>query len=133
VHLDVDAAPCTGCRICESFCSLTHEGASWPERSRIRIVSASDEGPFVPAVCRQCEDAPCAAACPLEAITLDKRTGARIVDPGLCTFCGACRDACPYGAVWLDEERQVTFMCDLCRGQPQCVPLCPKDVLRIVG
>lgn len=133
MHLEIDAVECTGCRICESVCSLYHEGASWPERSRIRIVAERDEGPFLPTVCRQCDDAPCAAACPLEAITLDARTGAWLVDPELCVFCGACRDACPYGAVCVDDDRQVSYICDLCGGQPQCVPMCPKDVIRIIG
>jgi anaerobic carbon-monoxide dehydrogenase iron sulfur subunit len=113
---------------------LQHEGASWPERSRIRTRNGTegDDGPFVPVVCRQCDDAPCAAACPTEAIARDPRTGAMKVDPDLCTFCGACWDACPYDAICHDDDRQVSYMCDLCGGQPLCVPNCPKDVIRIM-
>jgi len=132
VHLEIEAEACTGCRICEVFCSLQHEGAIWPDQSRIQILGESDEGPFWPTVCHQCDDAPCAAACPVEAITIDSRTGAVLVDVEECIFCGDCARACPYGAVLLDEERELTLICDLCGGEPRCVPVCPKDVIRIM-
>ena len=69
MYLKVEAEKCTGCRICESFCSFHHERAIWPGRSRITILADSDEGPFTPSICRQCgalegETAPCAEACP---------------------------------------------------------------------
>ncbi|MBU1877746.1 MAG: 4Fe-4S dicluster domain-containing protein, partial [Chloroflexi bacterium] len=87
MHLDIKAETCTGCRICVSYCSFHHEGAIWPARSRITITTESDEGPFIPNVCRQCDDAPCAAACPADAIARDRRTGAWVVDADRCTGC----------------------------------------------
>jgi carbon-monoxide dehydrogenase iron sulfur subunit len=139
VYLEISAEKCTGCRICENFCSFHHEGAVWPERSRITIVAQSDEGPFVPNVCRQCgvlspskgEDAPCAAACPVEVITLNERTGAWVVDVEECIGCGACVEACPYGAIFVDEELGVPLKCDLCGGEPECAVMCPSGAIRV--
>ena len=132
MHLEIEAEACTGCRICETFCSLHHEGAIWVEQARIRVLAQDDGGPFSPIVCHQCQDAPCAAACPVEAITVDSRTGAVLVDHDECLFCGDCAHACPYGAVFLEEERELTLICDLCGGEPRCVPVCPKDVIHIM-
>jgi len=129
VYLEVYAEKCTGCRICENFCSFHHEGAIWPERARIRVVAQGDDGPFAPNVCRQCEDAPCAAACPVEAIVLDGHTGAWVVDVEECVGCGACVEACPYGAMFLDEEQGVALKCDLCGGEPECTAMCPSEAI----
>lgn len=131
MNLEIEVEACTGCRICEAFCSLHHEGAVWPDRARIRILSEDDGGPFFPAVCRQCDDVPCAAACPVESIAIDSRAGAVRVDSDKCLFCGDCACACPYGAIFLDEGRRLTLICDLCGGEPRCVPMCPKEVIRI--
>jgi len=133
MHLEINAEKCTGCHICENFCSFHHEGAVWLARSRIAIVAQSDEGPFIPNVCRQCEDAPCAAACPVEAITLDERTNAWVVDAEECIGCAACVEACPYGAIFLDEELGVALKCDLCGGEPECAAMCPSGAITVLG
>ena len=57
--LVVDAAKCTGCRICEQVCSVKHEGAVNPYRARIRVLKWELEGQVLPMVCRQCDDPPC--------------------------------------------------------------------------
>jgi carbon-monoxide dehydrogenase iron sulfur subunit len=132
VVLEIEAEKCTGCRICELFCSFHHEGAVWPGRSRIAILADSDDGPFVPNVCRQCESAPCAASCPEEAIVLNERTGAWVVDVEVCIGCGVCVDACPYGAIVVDEQLGVSLKCDLCGGEPECAAMCPSGAVTLI-
>jgi Fe-S-cluster-containing hydrogenase component 2 len=132
MHLEAIAEKCTGCRICENFCSVKHEGAIWPERARIRILAETDSGPFTPNVCRQCEDAACAAACPVEAITKDQSTGAWVVNDDECIGCENCVEACPYHAMFFDAESGKAFKCDLCGGEPECVAICPFGAVQKV-
>lgn len=128
-YIHADPEKCTGCRICENFCSFKHESAIWPAKARIRVMSEFDEGPFDPVVCIQCDDAPCAEACPIEIITFNEATGAWVLDQEECTGCEACIDACPYGAIFFDPVSFISLKCDLCGGKPECVPACPTGAL----
>lgn len=114
-----------------NFCSFHHEGVVWQQKARLRIDSESDDGPFQPLICWQCEDAPCATACPAEAIIFVQQTGAWEVQEDICVGCGECVTACPYGAVYLDETRGVSIKCDLCQGAPECALLCPTAVISV--
>ncbi len=131
MHLETDTDKCTGCRICENFCALQHEGAIWPTRARIRILSQSDDGPFAPNVCRQCDDPACAAACPVDAIKPDVEAGAWVVGEE-CIGCQACLDACPHHAIFFDAQLGRAFKCDLCQGEPQCAASCPTGAVALV-
>jgi len=51
------------------------------------------------------------------------------VDETLCIGCGACVEACPFGAMSLHPDTGLAMVCDLCGGEPKCVERCPLDVL----
>lgn len=127
-YLYGDSLKCTGCRICELYCSLCHERVLNPRKARLRVVR---EEPAIdkPIACRQCADPPCAKVCPTDAITRNDRADMVIVNESKCIGCGACVEACPFGAIWLHPERKVAIKCDLCRA---CVPRCPVDALSVV-
>ena len=128
--LVVEYEKCTGCRSCEMACSVYHLRASNPAKSAIRIVKSEGEGLSVPVVCQQCEDPPCAAICPVQAIVRDPETDAVIVDGDLCVGCQMCVVACPFGAVVLDRDRRKAIKCDLCGGaEPWCVRFCEPGAL----
>jgi len=106
---------------------------SAPTRARIRIVAdLLGDGRFDATYCRQCEDAACAETCPEEAITFDEAVRAWLVDADKCLACGACVDACPYGAILLDPVTDGATKCDLCLGAVRCVEICPPHALRLV-
>jgi Fe-S-cluster-containing hydrogenase component 2 len=139
VRLKIDVTKCTGCRICTLYCSFHHEGKIWPEMSRIRIEAETDSGPFSPQVCRHCRAhrapegamAPCAGACPVDAILIDEAIEAWVIDMAECTGCGACEEACPFGMIVFDEERGLAFKCDLCGGEPECAAMCPSGAIEV--
>jgi heterodisulfide reductase subunit A len=55
------------------------------------------------------------------------RTTRVTVNPRLCSFCGLCVEACPYGARVMDyEERVAQVMDDLCQGCGVCAMVCPN-------
>lgn len=132
--VSVDPDKCVGCQVCEYICSWTKEKAFNPLKSRIRVVRLN---PLVNVsiTCRLCEDPPCVAACPRDALTQSEENGTILVDEDKCNGCGWCIEACDYGAIMLHPDRKVVFVCDLCKDKPdgpQCVKWCPEEALDLV-
>ncbi len=76
---------CNGCHACEVACKQEHGLGVGP-----RVVRVIEKSPlYVPLFCHHCEDAPCALACPEDAITKDPETGIVLLDPEKCTGCNA--------------------------------------------
>ncbi len=58
------------------------------------------------------------------------------VDASLCTWCGACEKACPYGAVQhlhCDGKEIAGIDPVLCKGEGGCVPVCPYNAIEVEG
>jgi carbon-monoxide dehydrogenase iron sulfur subunit len=125
-----DLEKCTGCRVCELVCALKREKVYNPQRSRIKVLQL-DQILNMPVACRLCENPPCVAACPLDALN-QSENGVIIVNENKCDGCGWCIKACPYGAVVMNPEKETVMICDLCDGEPQCVEWCPEEALALV-
>ena len=130
-RLRVDADLCHGCQSCMVSCSLVHEGQVIPSRARIQVLVDPFSGTHQIRYCHQCRRAPCARACPYQAIRQVEAGQPWTVDETLCDGCGACIVACPFEAMVLAYrgERTVAAKCDTCNGQPECVASCPKGAL----
>lgn len=130
-----DFSKCSGCRKCEIACSLFHENRIWPETSRIRVFMLVPGLEF-PHLCAQCEDYPCVEACQVNALSIDSKTGAVLVDEEKCTGCGQCIDACSGRVPHMHPTENHILICDLCGGDPQCVKVCREgkwNVLKTVS
>ncbi|MBN1106035.1 MAG: 4Fe-4S dicluster domain-containing protein [Deltaproteobacteria bacterium] len=125
----VDPAGCTGCRDCETACSLRHAGMRKSARTRIQVVGAGEDGFHLPTVCQQCVDPPCMAVCPSGAIRRDRQMERVVIDKELCIGCKMCVSACPMGAMGFDPDLGRAYKCDLCDGDPQCVKACRTGAL----
>jgi Fe-S-cluster-containing hydrogenase component 2 len=132
LRLELDAERCTGCWLCAIYCSVRTRGQVDPARASITVLHNDRTYQRTPFTCLQCPSMPCAAACPLGAITR-QATGALTVDPELCVACGLCVDACPYGNMLLFAEDAHASKCDLCAGDPQCAAVCPQGAIAVVG
>jgi Fe-S-cluster-containing hydrogenase component 2 len=117
---------------CELACSLDNEGAFNPSKSRIRVFKFEDEGRFVPYTCTQCAEAWCLKACPVDAISLDPETGAKVVSDALCVGCKVCTIACPFGTINYNQDTGKVIKCDLCKGEPECATACPTDAITYI-
>lgn len=145
-----DPEKCLGCHSCELSCAVAHGGYDLHAaavqgltlRPRNRVVAAG--GVTMPVQCRQCEDAPCAFACPTGAILQEE--GMVGIREKNCVGCKVCVMVCPFGAISVKAEadappdgrtnRGVARKCDLCartgREVPACIEACPTRALSLV-
>lgn len=131
-HIECNSDKCVGCSICEYACSFEKEGVFNPLKSRIHPIRMNLT--YNSAItCKACINAPCAAACPEEAITQSRETGTIAVDHTKCKGCDWCIEACQYGAITLHPQTKKPQICDTCEGNPKCVPVCPESALSFIG
>ena len=119
---------CIGCHSCSLACArLVHKTLSWNRAGiRIRTPGGLTTG-FQAQVCVACDPAPCVAACPTEALTQRKGGGA-MYRKKECINCGACAEACPVDAIYMDPEDHTPYLCIHCG---RCVPFCPHQCLEM--
>lgn len=138
----VRAERCLGCKSCEIACAVEHsesrdlyQAIHQSPRPSARVEVAVGDGFVVPLQCRQCQDAPCIAICPSNALMRADQDSPVVIDHDLCIGCQWCVLACPFGVITLDEKSRTIIKCDQCferleRGErPACVSACPTRAL----
>lgn len=114
---------CTGCRICESTCSITTEGVINRAKSRIHV-NRKDVLTLTQLYCDQCDEHECITACPTSAISIINSQVR--VNRSLCDGCGNCALVC--NKIFLSPEKHYALMCIQCGA---CVKTCPENALEI--
>jgi Fe-S-cluster-containing hydrogenase component 2 len=85
--------------------------------------------------CRRCEDAPCIAVCPAEALEKDSE-GVIMRHTNLCVSCKSCVTICPFGTMMTDfftyhRNRDVLYdLCDPAQAE-KFVAACPPGTAMI--
>ena len=133
--LDLDR--CVGCHSCSVSCKTEHEVPLGGFRMRVRYMERPSAATlaFAPLMCMHCEDAPCIKACPNDAL-VKMEDGRVIVREKKCDLDEECISACPYGAIFINEEKEVAEKCDFCYHrtevglEPSCAATCPSQAIQ---
>lgn len=149
--LIIDVAKCENCNNCFLACKDEHCGNDWPgytgpqplhghrwldietrERGRFPQIEVA----YLVKPCQHCDDAPCVRAG--QGAVVKRDDGIVLIDPERAKGMGNLAAACPYGAIWWNEELQAPQKCTFCAHlldsgwrQPRCVQACPTGALTL--
>lgn len=138
----IDIDRCIRCHACEVACKQENDlpsGLRWNSVVTIepRTIQGELVTDFLFTACMQCDDPNCTLVCPAEAIK-KRRDGIVMIDDTLCTGCGYCVHACPFGAVQINPLTKTAWKCTMCiqrldQGlEPSCVQHCAGGSLQYV-
>jgi len=151
-NLIVDVALCENCRNCTLAAKDEHVGNDFPGYAAPAPARGDDwiritrtvrgsapmvDAAYLPTMCNHCDDAPCVKA---GGGAVHKRDdGIVIIDPQKSRGRRDLVDACPYGAIVWNEEREVpqawifdAHLLDAGWKEPRCSQACPTGALRAV-
>lgn len=152
-NLIIDVEKCEDCNNCFLACKDEHVDNDFPgyslsqpkhghlwinimrkERGQYPLIDVA----YLPVPCMHCDNAPCIAKAKDGAV-YKREDGIVIVDPEKARGQRGIVDACPYGAIWWNEEKNIPQKCTLCAHlvdegwkEPRCVQACPTGAMRIV-
>jgi Fe-S-cluster-containing dehydrogenase component len=153
-NLIIDVAKCHDCNNCFISCKDEHIGNDWKPYSaaqpwhghRWMNIMRREQGQYpkvevayLPTPCMQCDNPECMKAAKNGAV-YKREDGIVVIDPEKAKGQKDLVDACPYGAIWWNDEKAVPQKCTFCvhlleEGwkQPRCVQACPTGALEMVS
>ncbi|MEE9130594.1 MAG: 4Fe-4S dicluster domain-containing protein [Phycisphaerales bacterium] len=134
----IDQTRCIGCHACTVACKAENDVPIGNFRTSVKYTELGQfpdvRRHFAVLRCNQCSDAPCVTICPVNA--LEKRPDGIVdVDRDACIGCRACMQACPYDALYLNDDLGAVEKCHFCahrieKGlEPACVVVCPVQAI----
>jgi tetrathionate reductase subunit B len=146
----IDIARCNGCYCCQIACKDEHVDNDWSPYAKpqpdtgqfwlklneyVRGTVPKVKLHYVPVPCQHCENASCMNAAPEAVYRRDD--GLVIVDPEKAKGNKDLVDACPYGAIYWNEELQLPQKCTGCAHLlddgwtvPRCVDICSTGAIK---
>jgi Fe-S-cluster-containing dehydrogenase component/formate-dependent nitrite reductase membrane component NrfD len=136
----IDHTRCIGCHACSTACKSENRVPLSVNRTYVKYVDVgvfpNARRAFQVTRCNQCEDPPCAHACPTGAMHA-RPDGIVDFDKSICIGCKACIAACPYDAIFINPEDHSAEKCNFCAHridgglEPACVVVCPVEAILV--
>jgi len=148
-----DANKCSGCLCCQISCKDEHCDNDWspyakpqPDTGQFWIKIKDTVRGQVPKVmisyvahmCQHCDNPACEKVCDQGAFQR-REDGLLLLDPAVCTGCFACVEACPYDAIYANEDLAIAQKCTGCAHLldngwevPRCVDSCSHEAIRFI-
>jgi len=132
----IDQRTCIGCHACTVACKIEHDVPVGKFRTWVKYV---EKGQYPDTTremgimrCNHCTDAPCVKGCPTQALFI-RDDGIVDFDNEACIGCKMCMQACPYDAIYIDDNTNTAAKCNFCAHridnglEPACVQVCPTQ------
>ncbi len=134
----LDQRKCIGCHACTVACKSENEVPlasfrTWVKYTEIGVFPQVKRH-FAVLRCNQCTKAPCVTICPVNALA-KRPDGIVDLDKDACIGCKACMQACPYDAIYLNEDTGGAEKCHFCAHRveqglrPACEVVCPEEAI----
>ena len=130
----IDQRTCIGCHACTVACKTEHQIPVGQFRTWVKYVDKgefpSTSRDFAVLRCNHCTDAPCVRICPTKSL-FKRSDGIVDFDGDRCIGCKSCMQACPYDAIYIDDDTHTVAKCNFCAHrvdqglEPSCVVVCP--------
>jgi len=149
----IDIEKCENCNNCFLACKDEHVGNDWAGYSlsqprhgqRWMNIHQKERGQYPlidvayrPTPCMHCDEAPCVKIAGDDSV-YKRDDGIVIIDPEKTKGRKDIKEACPYGAVWWNEEKSIPQKCTMCAhlldegwDKPRCVQACPTGALQVI-
>jgi len=149
-----DVSICNGCYNCQIACKDEHCDNDWapyakpqPETGQfwlklneyIRGTVPKVKMHYIPSMCMHCRTAKCMTVCPVDDAIYRREDGLVIISPEKCNGCKDCLDACPYDAIYFNQDLNIAQKCSGCAHlldqgwtEPRCVEACPTGSLKFM-
>jgi len=120
-NMIIDVAECTNCQLCTLSAMDEYVDNDWPgyaaampkhghrwidilqkERGQVPTIDIA----YVPTMCNHCDNAPCIKAAG-DGVIAKRDDGIVLIDPVKAKGRKDLVDACPYGHIWWNEEREI--------------------------
>jgi len=152
-NMIIDVAECTNCQLCTLSAMDEYVDNDWPgyaaampkhghrwidilqkERGQVPAIDIA----YVPTMCNHCDDAPCIKAAG-DGVINKRKDGIVLIDPDKSKGRRDLVDACPYGHIWWNEEREIpqawpfdAHLIDQGWNQTRGHQACPTGAMRAV-
>ncbi len=151
-NLIIDVDKCTNCNVCAVAVQDEHVGNQFPGYAeempkhghrwieimrRERGTGTAMDVAYLPTLCQHCDNAPCIKKAP---DAIQKRAdGIVLIDPVKAKGRKDLVEACPYGAIWWNAEKQIpqhwifdAHLLDRGWKEPRCVTVCATNAMTSV-